>query len=34
MDKKMSLYELDITMQQLLENGIVWDEETGEINIT
>ncbi len=33
-EKKVSLFELDTTIEQILENGFAYDEETGEITFT
>lgn len=33
-EKKMSLFELDATISQILENGFIYNEETGEVTFT
>lgn len=34
MEEKMSLYKLDQTMKEVIENGFTFDEETGEVLFT
>lgn len=34
MENKMSLYKLDQTMKEVIENGFTFDEETGEVLFT